>query len=274
MNVGVQAAPTKERPPKESRWARALARLIRKWNLVSALKAYNRLTRRLVGLGHKLQFESEWRIDPTPEWYDHLIHQYWLWPISRNPMSWERGIFSMLPMKPGCRVLDLCCGGGFFAHHFFSSRASSVLSVDFDPAAIAHAKANFRAPNVEYRLCDIRSDMPKGEFDNIVWDAAIEHFTLDETKKLFVDMKERLTSDGVLSGYTIVEKAAGKSLSHHEYEFKSKDELANILKLCFAHVLVFENTSNDQFESRHNLYFYASDSALPFDQNSADYVRL
>ncbi len=230
--------------------------------------------RRLVGVGYRLQFEAEWRVDPTPEWYDHLIHQYWLWPISRNPMSWERGIFSMLPMKEGCRVLDLCCGGGFFAHHFFSNRASSIISVDFDAGAIAHAKRNFRAPNVDYRCADIRIDMPEGTFDNIVWDAAIEHFTLEETAKLLLDMKRRLGSNGVLSGYTLVEKPTGKSLEHHEYEFKSKEELAGILKRHFANVRVFENISNDEFERRHNLYFYASDGRLPFDPDWPEVVRL
>lgn len=250
------------------------AQFIRKWNLVPALKSWNRMLRRIVGVGHRLQFESEWRIDPNPEWYDHLIYQYWLWPLSRNPMTWERGVFSMLPMKNGCRVLDLCCGGGFFAHHFFSSRASSVLSVDFDPEAIAHARANFHAPNVEYLCADIRTDMPGGTFDNIVWDAAIEHFTLEETAKLLLDMKQCLGREGILSGYTIVEKSTGKSLSHHEYEFKSKEELAEILKRNFAHVMVFENISNDQFEQRHNLYFAASDGPLPFGADWPNMVRL
>lgn len=252
----------------------AAARFVRDWNLVPAVKVFNRLMRKLVGIGHKLQFEAQWRIDPTPEWYDHLIYQYWLWPVSRNPMTWERGIFSMLPMKNGSRVLDLCCGGGFFAHHFFSSRASYVVSVDFDPEAIAHANKNFRAPNVEYRCADIRTHMPEGSFDNIVWDAAIEHFTLEETQKLLVDMKLRLNAGGLLSGYTIVEKSFGKSLSHHEYEFKSKEELAGILKRHFANVMVFENVSNDQFEQRHNLYFYASDQGLPFDPAWPSMVRL
>jgi ubiquinone/menaquinone biosynthesis C-methylase UbiE len=215
-----------------------LARLVRKYNLLPAVKVLNRMLRQVAGYGHKLQFDAEWRFDPNPEWYDHLIFQYWLWHLSRNPMSWERGVFSMLPMKNGCRVLDLCCGGGFFAHHFFSSHASSVVSVDFDPAAIAHARTNFRAPNVEYRLADIRTDMPDGEFDNIVWDAAIEHFTLDETNKLLLEMKRRLGPGGILSGYTIVEKAAGKSLSHHEYEYKSKEELAGVLKRFFSEASV------------------------------------
>lgn len=250
------------------------ARFIRRWNLVPAVKTVNRMLRRLASYGHKLQFEAQWRVDPTPEWYDHLIFQYWQWPVSRNPMSWERGIFSMVPMKNGCSVLDLCCGGGFFAQHFFSSRASRVVSVDFDPDAIAHARTNFQAPNVEYRCADIRTDMPEGAFDNIVWDAAIEHFTLEETSKLLVDIKQRLGREGILSGYTLVEKATGKSLTHHEYEYKSKEELAGILKRSFANVVVFENISRDELESRHNLYFYASDGPLPFDPGWTNMVRL
>jgi cyclopropane fatty-acyl-phospholipid synthase-like methyltransferase len=160
------------------------------------------------------------------------------------------------------------------AHHFFSCRAGSVLSVDFDPGAIAHAKKNFRAPNVDYVCADIRSKMPAGTFDNIVWDAAIEHFTMEETAQLLTQMKCRLAGSGTLSGYTIVAKPAGKSLSHHEYEYKSKEELAQILKRYFANVLVFENVSKDQFEERQNLYFYASDGTLPFDQSWPYCVRL
>jgi 2-polyprenyl-3-methyl-5-hydroxy-6-metoxy-1,4-benzoquinol methylase len=251
-----------------------LARVVRKCDLVPALKALNRGLRRVSAYGHKVQFEAEWRILPAPEWYDHLIFQHWLWYHSRNPMSWERGIFGMLAMKHGCRVLDLCCGGGFFAHHFFSSRAGSVVSVDFDAKAIEHARANFRAPNVEYRCADIRTDMPAGEFDNVVWDAAIEHFTQEETSLILQNIKRRLTPMGTLSGYTIVERSTGKSLSHHEYEYKSKEELAGILKTHFINVLVFENISRDEFEERHNLYFLASDSMLPFDANWPNMVRL
>ena len=196
------------------------ARFVRRWNLVPAVKAFNRMMRRLVGFGHKLAVRGvKWRVDPSPEWYDHLMFQYWLWPVSRNPMSWERGIFSMVPMQNGCRVLDLCCGGGFFAHHFFSSRASKVISVDFDPEAIAHAKTNFHAPNVEYRCADIRTDMPDGIFDNIVWDAAIEHFTLEETAKLL--LRHQASGSGATAYpervYDRRKRRAGKSLSHHEY---------------------------------------------------------
>jgi cyclopropane fatty-acyl-phospholipid synthase-like methyltransferase len=128
-------------------------------------------------------------------------------------------------MKPNCKALELCCGDGFNAHYFYSFRAGSILSIDFDPKAIAYANKNFRTDNVTYRLADIRTQMPEGIFDNIIWDAAIEHFTPDEIVDLMVDIKKRLGQNGVLSGYTMVEGADGKmALPHHEYEFKSKED--------------------------------------------------
>jgi cyclopropane fatty-acyl-phospholipid synthase-like methyltransferase len=249
-------------------------RFVRKFHLLGAVKAMNRLLRRVDAAGHKLQFDAEWRVSPPPEWFDHLTDQHWKWKFTRNSLSWERGIMGMLAMKPGCRVLDLCCGGGFFAYHFFSSRAASVVSVDFDPSAIAHAKRNFDAPNVDYRCCDIRTDLPAGEFDNVVWDSAIEHFTEQEILAILANIKQRLTPSGTLNGYTLVEKPTGKSLVHHEYEFKSKEELAILLKKVFKNAMVVETSSHDVIEDRQNLYFFASDGVLPFDPAWENAVRL
>ena len=140
-----------------------------------------------------------------------------------------------------------------FAYHFFSSRAASVLSVD-STNAIAHAKRNFRAPNVEYRCADIRTDMPEGEFDNVVGTCnRALHVRGGEGNP--DQHQDAACVAGTLSGYTIVERVSGKSLSHHEYEYKSKEELAMLLKQFFGNVLVFENTSRDQIEERRNLYF-------------------
>lgn len=177
-------------------------------------------------------------------------------------------------MKPGCRVLDLCCCGGFFAYHFYSGRAASVLSVDFDPVEINHARTNFRTGNLEFRVADTRTEMAEGVFDNFVWDAAIEHFPPEETTAILEKIEVRLTPDGVLSGYTLVEKSTGKSLVHHEYEFKSREELAGILHARFRNVMVFENISADALEERHNLYFFASNGAVPFSPEWPNAVAL
>ncbi|HEY1506240.1 MAG TPA: class I SAM-dependent methyltransferase [Stellaceae bacterium] len=180
-------------------------------------------------------------------------------------MSWERGVFASLVMPDGCRVLDLCCGGGFFGYHFYSSRASSVVAVDFDPRAIAHARRNFTAPNVEFLCADIRSDMPNGPFDTIVWNAAIEHFTQAEITSLLIAIKARLSPNGILTGYTLVEKESGKAHPDHEYEFKSKQDLSDLLQPFFVNVAVLNTKWRDQLEERENLYFFASDRKnLPF----------
>jgi hypothetical protein len=49
-------------------------------------------------------------------------------------------------------------------------------------------------------------------------------------------------------------------LPHHEYEFKSKEDLTRFFYPHFKNVKVFETLYPD----RHNLYFWASDGIVPF----------
>ena len=158
-------------------------------------------------------------------------------------------------------MLEIACGDGFNARNFYSLRSERVVACDFDRKAIKTAQEKNSAPNIEFLLADIRTEMPEGKFKNIIWDAAIEHFTPDEIAKILNSIKSRLTDDGILSGYTIVERSDGKkSLSHHEYEFKSKEDLLHFFQPHFRNVTVFET----EYPERHNLYFWASDGLLPF----------
>ncbi|MBA3685501.1 MAG: class I SAM-dependent methyltransferase [Planctomycetes bacterium] len=235
--------------------------IMRLLGLRIAIRWLNCGLRRLVAFTHMIQYGLDWGARPRPEWYDHFIDQYWQWRARRLPYGWERGIFNLLAMKPDAEVLELCCGDGFNAYHFYSIRARRIVSLDFDPRAIRHAKRNHRAKNVEFVVGDVRTAMPPGPFDHVVWDAAIEHFTEAEIADLMAQIRRRLKPAGMLSGYTIVE---GEHLSHeeHEYEFKSKQDLLRFLEPWFANVLVFETV----YPGRHNLYFYASDGPLPFDE--------
>jgi SAM-dependent methyltransferase len=220
-----------------------------------------RVAAKWASAAHHRLFLAQWGIYPLPEFFEHKIGHYWSWEAKNSPWSVERGVFSLLAMRQGCKALELCCGDGFNAHYFYRARAASVLCVDFDPKAVTYARRNFRSENVRYELADIRTQMPEGTFDNIIWDAAIEHFTEREIAAIMENIKRRLGSGGTLSGYTIVERADGlKSLPHHEYEFKSKEDLARFLTPHFAHVRVFETIYSD----RHNLYFWASDGSIPF----------
>jgi SAM-dependent methyltransferase len=211
---------------------------------------------------HRRLHRANWQIAPTPEYYNHRLDLYWQWRANRNSSWLERGVFSMVAIKPEAKVLELCCGDGFNAYHFYSKRAGEVIAVDFDPHAIAAAKRYYALPQLRYEVADIRTDIPAGDFDNVVWDTAIAHFTEQEIATIMPAIKARLAQrGGVLSGNTIVERIDGsKQLDQHEYEFKSKDDLARFLKPHFKNVTVFETF----FPGRHNLYFWASDGVVPF----------
>ena len=209
---------------------------------------------------HKRLMAVQWGMPPPPENFDHQIDQFYWWAVSRNPQWVERGVYGALALKGG-NLLELCCGDGFNARNFYSLKSKEVVACDFDRKIIRVAKRKNAAPNVSFHVADIRTQMPDGRYDNIVWDAAIEHFTETEIEDIMRNIKKRLAPDGILSGHTVVERADGqKQLSHHEYEFKNKEDLLRFFTPFFANVIVFET----EYPGRHNLYFWASDSAIPF----------
>jgi 2-polyprenyl-3-methyl-5-hydroxy-6-metoxy-1,4-benzoquinol methylase len=226
----------------------------------SLVQAEVSLARHWAAKSHRRLKLVQWGLLPIPEHFDHHIDLFYQFLDTRSSLWAERGVLGSLALKGG-DLLELATGDGFNARNFYSLRSRRVVACDFDRTAINTAKRKNSAPNVEFVLADIRTDMPKGKFDNVVWDAAMEHFTLEETDHILKNIKSRLTEGGVLSGYTLVERKDGaKSLEHHEYEFKGKEDLHRILSPHFTNVTVFETV----YPERHNLYFWASDDAIPF----------
>jgi SAM-dependent methyltransferase len=239
--------------------------------LLALLRQLNAVVRRVGAVTHRLQYLVEWGVPPVPEWYDHRLDIYSEWPRSGNALSLERGVFGNLAMQPGARLLDLCCGDGFNAVNFYAHRASSVVAVDFDPEAIDYARRCSNKSNVEFRVCDIRDGLPAGPFNQATWDAAIEHFTDDEIRRVLRNVHDVLADGGVLSGYTIIERGGGeKYLPQHEREFTSKSDLLGFLLEAFVHATVFET----EYPERRNLYFFASDSrpAIPFEPGNPRFL--
>jgi SAM-dependent methyltransferase len=233
--------------------------------LVPLARLNSRITRAAASAAHHFQLNVEWGVD-NPEFFEHHLDLYDGWRRTRNSLPWERGVnsaFALQATTTGDKkpvVLELCCGDGFMAYYFYSLLAESIVAVDFDPDAIRVARRTNQAPNVSYLLGDIRTDIPEGQFDNIIWDAAIEHFTEAETTALMGTIASRLKPKGILSGYTIVEAEDGhKHLHQHEYEFHNKEDLARFLTPWFKNVQVWTTT----FPNRTNLYFYATNDRLP-----------
>jgi SAM-dependent methyltransferase len=227
--------------------------------IISFLKGLNFLVRKLSAFTHFVQFAAQWGFAPRPEWFDHYLDQHWQFSAKNNGLWVERGVFSRLVMKPDAAVLEICCGDGFNARHFYSSKAKSIVALDFDKDAIPHAKRYNQTPNINYVLQDIRQGLPTGPFDNIIWDAAIEHFTEAEIDQIMGLIVDRLGDDGILSGYTLTETANGKkSNALHEYEFKDKEDLRRFFTPHFKFVRVWETI----YPTRHNLYFAASQAPI------------
>lgn len=232
--------------------------------LLQILEFFTKISNFISEQTYKFLYFVQWGIKPTPEFFDHHIDLNYLWKKRRSSFWVERGVFGSLAIKRGGKVLELACGDGFNTRNFYSGLVEQIDACDFDPSAIKTAMAKNMAPNINFKLADIRTNMPDGLFDNIVWDAAIEHFTPEEIKSIMLNIKSRLKTDGILSGYTIVENHDMKQLEQHEYEFKDMNDLKSFLDPNFQYVTVFE-TIHPQ---RHNLYFWASDTnAIPFSQD-------
>ena len=238
----------------------------------SVFKTISSKTREVTALAHMTQHHFDWQQgDTRSEWYDHFCDQHWQFTHQDNCHWIERAVFSNLAIESGAEVLDLCSGDGYFAYHFYSSKAKNVTCIDIDESAIKHAKENFEdRKGINFVLGDIRKDIPNKKFDNIIWDAAIEHFSEQEIDSLLLKIKDTLNGDGILSGQTIKEEESEK-FEYHEKEFTSKEELETFLKKYFKNVLVFETVyellGRHADSKRHNFYYFASDGIIPFGKD-------
>lgn len=234
--------------------------------LLGLSRLLSRLSRRVDSAVHRFQFLVEWGVD-NPEHFDHFLEQHNTWRRDRHAIGWERGVLSVIALERPCsmgkpKVLELCCGDGFNTFHFYSVKSESIVALDFDEDAIAAARRNNSAPNISYLVRDIRTEIPQDAFDNVIWDAAIEHFTEAETAKILSSIKKSMRQDGLLSGYTLLEDAdGGMHLHQHEREFRSMEDLYRVLEPFFQNVHILRTSS----PSRENLYFFASDGILPFE---------
>src|SRR2546430_2078519 len=160
---------------------------------------------------HRRLMNIQWYYPPQPEHFDHNIDLYYQWKEG-YPFWIERGYAgnmcaqTLLLKKDKLKILDLCCGDGFYSKYFYAYSAKSITCIDFDKKAINTAKKKNSSPKIKHILGDIRYDMPNEKYDLIIWDAAFEHFTIDELKSIITNIKERLVENGILACYTIQER--------------------------------------------------------------------
>ncbi len=228
--------------------------------LVPAVRRLNGYARRVTAALHLLQFKLEGALRPDAEWFDHNLDAYWQWPRRGRSSFLERGVLSGLSIGADARVLELCSGDGFNARYFYAPRAASVVCVDANAEAVAHAARVNGAANIRHIQADIRRGLPDGPFDNVIWDGALSHFTPAETRAILAEIAGALRPGGLLSGHTDFE--AGSAYRYLRQQFPNRHAVIAALAPGFAYVYVLETRE----PGRANYYFFCSDDAeaVPF----------
>ncbi len=166
----------------------------------------------------------------TPEcvreiWYEH----------------WHRYAFA-LPLARGRRVLDAACGEGY-GSALLAGTAASVLGVDIDATALAHARSRYGTrANLRYEAGDATAldTLADGGFDLIVSLETLEHV---EAQERMVAGFARLLAPGGLLLLSSPDKRTYSDLTgfrneHHVRELY-RDELLALLRPHFPAVRLF-----------------------------------
>jgi SAM-dependent methyltransferase len=152
-----------------------------------------------------------------------------------------------LPMCLGKSALDAGCGIGYGSDYLARNGAARVVGVDLSDEALAEARTNFSAPNLQFLKADVQAmdsspDLPK-EFDVVVNLENLEH--LPHPESFLRCAAARLSRPaGILitstpNGQISDHDAGGKPCNpFHVREFTA-EELVELLKPHFQRIQLF-----------------------------------
>jgi SAM-dependent methyltransferase len=195
----------------------------------------------------------------TPEvrgaiWYEH----------------WHRYAVAV-PLARGLRVLDAACGEGY-GSGLLARTARSVVGVDVDDQAIAHARERYGHANVSF-LAGSVADLPleDGSVDLVVSFETIEH--LAEQSRMLAEFRRVLAPGGALilsSPNRPVYNEAGGEPNHFHVKELDRAELAALLDPVFP-----QQAWHAQRVSAHSLLWAEArrSGAVAFDAIVGDAVE-
>lgn len=138
----------------------------------------------------------------------------------------------------GHRVLDVGSGEGFGAA-ILAESAASVVGIDLDAAAVAHAAANYSQANLTFEQASATdlSRFADASFTVVIAFEMIEH--VGDQERVILEVDRVLTADGIVLISTpdreLYGKASGRVNAFHEREL-SLAEFRSLLATRFEHV--------------------------------------
>ena len=98
----------------------------------------------------------------------------------RDYVSWRFARLFREYIKPGCRVLEVGCGGSRFLPYFAKELGAEVWGFDYAPAGVASARAALSRAGVSGKISQAdlfaADEIPEAYFDVVFSGGFIEHF--------------------------------------------------------------------------------------------------
>ncbi|MAH81921.1 MAG: hypothetical protein CMC21_01545 [Flavobacteriaceae bacterium] len=216
--------------------------------LLFFLKIISRFFLNITYFFFKIIFFVEWHIKPVPKFFNHQIDLNFLSIRDKNYFFMLRGFHNISSIALGDDVLEIGSGDGFFSYYFYSKPANSVDCIENSKNAISYYKSSKK---INLILNDFLTYNFKKKYNVIIADAVIQYFDKKTIDSFIEKSVKCLKADGIFTGMTVKRRKDNKKISHHKYEFKSKQELYSYLKKFFKTVEIIE----PKFLDRSELYF-------------------
>lgn len=193
---------------------------------------------RLLGALHRSQHRRDWILHDGEA--PHFYNQRWngfnfTYGEHRSPAVFTRGFLAAEVIRPGDSLLDIGCGDGFFTKTFFSNDCARIDALDIEPSAVAAARRMNPAPNIDYQLRDaVRDPFPRQNYDVIVWDGAVGHFSADDLETMLSKIAQALAPDGIFVG----SETLGREGHDHLQFFPDAASMAALFKPFFPVVRI------------------------------------
>lgn len=155
----------------------------------------------------------------TPECVREMAYEHW------HRYAWAKALTANKV------VADVACGEGY-GSHLLAQTAQSVIGVDVDEKTIAHAKARYAAPNLEFVQADALSlPLDTDSVDVVVSFETIEH--LQDHDGLLTEFKRILRPDGYLI-LSSPDKASYSDQTGYDNPFHEKELYREELEALLA----------------------------------------
>ncbi|MDD5527838.1 MAG: class I SAM-dependent methyltransferase [Patescibacteria group bacterium] len=138
----------------------------------------------------------------------------------------------------GKKILDIACGSGYGSKILAEAGAAKVTAVDKSPEAVAMAKQDYHAANLEFKAGDAENIAEADKsFDLVVSFETIEH--LNNAEKYLAEIARVLNAQGFFLVSTPNREVFGQKNPYHLREF-TRGEFEAVLKKYFKNIFILE----------------------------------